>query len=56
MVRVFPFDPPDPVDPLLSDVELVGVLRDTSALASHVAAQQARVLRELRCGRLARQA
>jgi hypothetical protein len=55
-VRVFPFDPPDPDDRPRSDAELLQVLRDTEALASQVAAQQARALRELRARRVAAQA
>jgi hypothetical protein len=40
----------------LSDAALLGVLRDTEALIAQASAQQARVLRELRARRLARQA
>jgi hypothetical protein len=56
MVRVFPFDPPDPGEPGVSDAALLGVVRDTEALIAQATAQQARALRELRARRLARQA
>jgi hypothetical protein len=41
MVRVFPFDPPDPAGPGLSDAALLGVLRDAEALIAQATAQQA---------------
>jgi hypothetical protein len=56
MVRVFPFDPPDPDDQPRSDAELIQVLRDTDALIAQATAAQARAVRELRARRLARQA